>query len=156
MAAETLAALATTGANTLVGAMATDAWQAAKGGVVRLFRRSGGEQQAAIEEQLSRNAIRVEQAQDANSARQRLAPSWQLELESLLAEDPDAAEELTALIAEIQKQLPPAEQVWVQTNIARDQGTLFAVQGGNMVVHQTASPDPSPAPAPDQSTGDSR
>lgn len=158
MVAEYVADLATAGANALVGAMATDAWRAAKTGVVRLFGRTGPEQQAAIEVQLSRNATRVEQAQDAISVRQRLAPAWQLELESLLSEHPDAAAELTALIAEIRTQLPPAERGWVQTNIARDRGTLFAAQGGNVIVHQTAQPDPASAPAaaPDQSTGDSR
>ena len=153
MVAETLTALATTGANTLVAAMATDAWQVAKSGVVRLFRRVDREQQAGIEEQLNRNAVRVEQAEDGNSARQRLAPGWQLELESLLAEDPDAADELQALITEIQKQLPPVQQAWVQTNIARDHSTLFAAQGGNVIVHQ-APPDrpPASAPGPDQGT----
>ena len=142
MVAETLAALATAGATTLVGAMATDAWQTAKTGIARLFGRSGPEQQAAIKAQLGRNATQVEQAEDADRARQRLAASWELELESLLAEDPDAAEELKVLIAQVHAKLPPAQQTWVQTNIARDHGTVFAVQGGNLVIHRTSPQEP--------------
>jgi hypothetical protein len=145
MVAEMLESLAAGGANALVAAMATNAWTLAKTGIARLFRRTGREQQAGIEEQLDRNAALVEQAEDGNSARQSLAGYWQLELKTLLARDPDAAEELRALITKIQERLPPAQQAWVQTNIARDQSSLFAAQGGNVIVHHMP-PDRPPAP----------
>jgi hypothetical protein len=154
MLAETLAALAATGATTLVAAMTTDAWQAARSGVARLFGRDGLARQEAIEAQLAGNAALVAQADDAGRVRQSLVALWQLELESLLRQHPDAAEELGALVAHVQAALPPAQQEWVQTNIARDHGKVFAVQGGNIVFH-SASPRPA-APAADDDIDDSQ
>lgn len=142
MAINELAALATAGANTLVGAMATDAWQVARSGIARLFGRRGGGQEEAIEAQLDRNAALVERAPDADKARRGFAAAWDLELGALLADHPGAAGELEALIAEVRARLPEAQQAWVQTNIARDHGTVFAVQGGNLITHQAPLPEP--------------
>jgi hypothetical protein len=145
-----LAALAMTGATALVGAMATDAWQVAREGIARLFRRRGADHQASIEAQLDRNADLVSKAPDAERARQSLIALWELELTGLMAQDPGAAAELTALITEVHSRLPAAGQQWVQANAARDHGTVFAVQGGNLFVHPAppgrADEDEAPAP----------
>jgi hypothetical protein len=77
----------------------------------------------------------VAQAEDADEVRQSLAPVWRLELAALLRQHPDAEDELRALVAQIQKALPVAQQTWVQTNIAREQATQYNVQHGNMHVH---------------------
>jgi hypothetical protein len=148
MVADELAALATAGATTLVGAMVTDAWQVARSGIARLFGRRGSGQNEAIGAQLDRNAALVERAPDADKARRGLAAAWDLELGALLAEHPDAAGELKALIAEVHGRLPAAQQSWVQTNIARDHGTVFAVLGGNLVVHQAPPAEPPGAGSP--------
>ncbi|MFF7122685.1 MULTISPECIES: hypothetical protein [unclassified Streptomyces] len=124
------------GGTTVVGAMATDSWTVARGGIAKLFGRRGEGRQAAIEAQLDNNAALVVRADDAERVRQSLLPVWQLELESLLGEHPDAAGELRELIDEIRRQLPETQRAWVQNNVAKDGGQVFAVQGGNVVVHQ--------------------
>ncbi|MFF7655741.1 hypothetical protein ACFZCY_38965 [Streptomyces sp. NPDC007983] len=137
------------GGTTVVGAMATDSWIAARGGVARLFRRRGEDQQAAIEAQLDNNAALVARADDAERVRQSLLPVWLLELESLLDQHPDAVDELRELISEVQKRLPETQRAWVQNNVAKDGGQLFAVQGGNVIVHQAP-------PGPGGGTGDAQ
>jgi hypothetical protein len=141
MGAEMLGELVSTAASTLVAAMATDAWGAAKTGITDLFRRKGSPGDlAVVEVQLDRHAHQVAAASDADAIRRRLAPSWEVEIEALLAQDPDAVRALTALIAEVQGMLPQQQRAWVQTNIARDHGTVFAVQSGNIVIHQDPPP----------------
>jgi len=117
-----LAALATAGGTALVGAMATDAWQAARSGVARLFGR-GGTPPETIEAQFDSHAALVADAEDPNVVRQSLAPVWQLQLEALLRQHPDIEEEMRSLVAEVQEQLPASQKTWVQTNIARDRAT---------------------------------
>ncbi|MFE7568959.1 hypothetical protein ACFU76_18680 [Streptomyces sp. NPDC057539] len=152
-----MTALALTGATTVVAAMATDAWQTTRTGMAVLFRRSGRTQQAAVEAQLEGNAALVAQAEDPERARQALLPVWQLQLEALLRRHPDATDDLRALVDEVRAELPRAEQHWVQTNIARDNGRIFASQQGDVIVHE--HPDagqlrpPTPASPPGTSAG---
>ncbi|WP_067964813.1 hypothetical protein [Nocardiopsis trehalosi] len=133
---ETLAALALSGGTTLVGAMATSAWQAASSGVARLFARRGDD----VAGQLDDHAALVDRAPDPDQARQSLVPLWRLHLEDLLRRDPAAADELRDLIDRVRSQLPATEQRWVQTIVAKDGGQAFGAQGGNVIVHQ-AGPD---------------
>jgi LmbE family N-acetylglucosaminyl deacetylase len=150
-----IAALAMTGATTVVAAMATDAWQAARSGTVRLFDRSDASQQADIKAQLDSTADLVRRAPDAGRARQGLVPVWQLRLEELLGQYPEAAAELEDLVRQVRTTLPAAQQHWVQTNVARDNGQVFAALGGNVVVHQ-AAPGPPQPPAPPADAGHDR
>ncbi|WP_060887314.1 hypothetical protein [Streptomyces caniscabiei] len=129
------------GGTTVVAAMATDSWTVARGGVARLFRRRGEDQQTAIEAQLDNNEALVARAHDAERVRQTLLPVWMLELESLLDAYPDAADELRELIEEIKKRLPETRQLQVQHNVAKDNGQVFAALGGNVIVHP-APPGP--------------
>jgi hypothetical protein len=131
-----LVALAGTGARTLVAAMTTDAWHTARAGFLRLFGRAE-EPPQRVEVQLDGNAALVAQAADPVGLRQGLAAIWQAEIESLLRSHPEVADELGALLAEVRAELPRSLQSFVQTNVARDGGTVFAVQGGNMVVHDS-------------------
>src|SRR5581483_9272505 len=71
---EVAAALAEAGGSALVGAMATDAWQATRSGVARLFGRDGSARRAAIEAQLDGNAALVAQAEDPDEVRASLVP----------------------------------------------------------------------------------
>lgn len=135
MLAETLAALAGAGGTALVAAMATDAWQATRSGVARLFGRGGPDRQTAVEAQLDGNAALVARAEDPDEVRQTLAPVWRLELAALLREHPDAEDELRTLVAQIRQALPAPQQAWVQTNIAGGQATQYNVQHGDMHVH---------------------
>jgi hypothetical protein len=133
-------AMAMAGATTIVAAMATDTWSAAREGAAKLFRRGLG-QQAHIEGQLDANAALVVQARDADRARGALTGLWQLELEGFLTRHPDAAEELGTLIAQIQAGLPEAQQQWVQHNTARDHSLLNAVQHGTQHNYYMDCPD---------------
>lgn len=135
MLGELAAALADAGGTALVGAMATDAWQATRSGVSRLFGRGGSARQSVIEAQLDDNAALVAQAEDPEAARQSLVPVWRLQLEALLRQHPDAEEELRVLVAQVRQALPASQQAWVQTNIARDEATQNIVQHGTLHVH---------------------
>lgn len=132
---EALATLAMTGATTIVAAMATQAWQATRVGVLQLFHRDQT-QQTSIAAQLDGDDVLVTQDSDADGARRALVPSWKLRLEKLLRQHPDAADELRALMAEVQAELPQPQQRWVQNNTSHDRGTVFAVLGGNLHLHR--------------------
>lgn len=142
MLVEGLAELAAAGGTGLVGAMATDAWQATRAGVARLFGRAGPQRQAEIGTQLDSNAALVAEATDPGEVeeiRQSLAGMWRLELAALLRRDSGAEDELRALITQIHDALPAPQQTWVQTNIARDHATQNIVQHGNLHVHRPES-----------------
>ncbi|MFI7519852.1 hypothetical protein [Micromonospora globbae] len=157
MLTEALAALAANGGAALVAAMATDAWQAARDGMARLFGRQGSQRQAAIETQLDSNVVLVERAGDPAQARQGLVPLWQMELMQLLAEHPEAEAELRELVADLRDALPTTQQQWVQvvlTTIARDNSRQFTAVWGNVIYHESPSSAagrqrPSPAEAED-------
>lgn len=149
-----LEALALTGATTVVAAMATEAWQAARTGTTRLFHHGGQAQQDAVEARLNANAALAARAPDMDRARQGLVPVWQLELEELMRRHPDAAGELQALVDQVQAELPRTQKDWVQTqtNIARDHGIVYAVQHGTQHINYMDSPNPRPPAtlAPDE------
>jgi hypothetical protein len=134
-----LAGLAAAGGRSLVGAMATDAWQVARNGMARLFGRCGAQRRAAVEAQLDANVALVERASEPDQARQRLAPVWELELALLLKGDPESEAELRQLIAHLCDALPLGKQLWVQTNVAHGGSRVFAVQGGNIVYHEATA-----------------
>lgn len=118
MLAESLVALATAGSTALVGAMATDAWQATRSGLLRLFGRGtpcAQDDPPPLAAQLDGDAALVAGVEDAELARQNLLPSWRLRLEEFLrARAPEAAEELRELTERTTAALPRAEQHWVQ------------------------------------------
>ncbi|WP_413798302.1 hypothetical protein [Streptomyces iranensis] len=143
MVPEAITALAGTGAGALVSAMASDAWQTGRNGVIRLFRREGDAQRASLEGRLDHHATLIERAGDPDQARQLIVGQWQLELVQLLTEHPDAESELRRLVEEIQSELPRGGRNWVMTNIARDHGTVYGAMGGNVIhYHQGMPSDP--------------
>ncbi|MGA5424930.1 hypothetical protein [Streptomyces lavendulocolor] len=130
MLEEQIVTLAASGGAAVVAAMATDAWQTTRDGVVRLFRRQGAEVEGRLDEDAALVATAAED-ESAEAARQALAPGWALKLRTLLAAHPEYAEELRALL--------PAEggaPHSVQYNTARDQGRVFGVQNGSIVIRQ--------------------
>lgn len=122
-------------ATTFVGAMATSVWQDIRSGIVDLFRRASSVQHAAITAQLDSHAALVAQSEDSERARHYLVPVWQLQLEDLLRKNPDAEAELRTLVERAGSLLPADQRAWVQTNIARDGGQVFAAQGGSVIIH---------------------
>lgn len=154
-AQQLLQALALTGGTTVVAAMATDAWQAVRVRIARLFRRGDPAHRSAIEAQLANSNTLVAQAEDAGRARTGLVALWQLQLEALLREYPDAEEELRTLIAEVSGALP---QSWVQNITARDHSHAYGAQHGNVNVYHAspgqAQPKGAADPAMDPGCGD--
>jgi hypothetical protein len=136
MLAEELATLAGTSAVTLVAAMTTDAWDAIRTGISRLFGLSGEARRHAAEIQLDSTAQHVARADDKDRVRQNLVGVWTLEFEELLSRHPDAAGDLRALMDGARGSLPQAQQAWVQTIIAYG-GLSVGVQGGNVIMHGT-------------------
>ncbi|MGW7557805.1 hypothetical protein [Streptomyces rimosus] len=125
--------------------MATDSWSLARARVAELFRRRGGEgRQQAIEGQLDSNERLVTEAEDRDLVRRTLLPMWQLELRSPLQRDPEAAEELRALIEEV-RPAGSSTPKWVQDVVVRDNAKAFVVQSGNIVNHHHGS-----GPVPDR------
>ncbi|MER6086310.1 hypothetical protein [Streptomyces sp. NPDC001833] len=147
MTQQEIAALAMTGATTIVAAMATDAWATVRGGFSAFIHRRSPDLHAGIEARLDDAAALLAQARDAESARGVLVGLWQLELERFLAAHPDAAEELEVQTAEMRAALPAPQQQWVQRNTARDHGVVNAVQDGTQHNHYMDSPGTQP-PAP--------
>jgi hypothetical protein len=145
---EELENLAESGAIALVGAMATEAFQAARSGIGRLFGRRGSGEQDAAQTRLDEDADLVghTEASEQDEVRGDLARVWRRRLRLLLNEDPESGRELSELVARIQAALPQTQQQWVQTNIARSHGTVYSAQGGNVIHYQT--PDRRVPPAP--------
>jgi hypothetical protein len=137
--ADTVANLAVSGATTIVSAMATDAWHSVRDGVLRLFRRHGRDR-VAIEAQLDEDAELVERDEDPDAARGDLAGLWRRRLALLLAESPDAADDLSALIEQAGALLAPQQTGWIQqNNIALHGGRAEGAIYGN-VIHYEAMP----------------
>ncbi|MGH3856201.1 MAG: hypothetical protein ACRDR6_22480 [Pseudonocardiaceae bacterium] len=123
--------------------MATDAWEAARDHVARLFDRGDASRLEAIEAVLDGDAdilIGADEA-DRESVRQELAAVWRRRMVRLLDQHPDVAPDLEELITAIRVRLPPEQQGWVQHNTATAGGTVIAHQGtGSQHIHYDQSP----------------
>jgi hypothetical protein len=146
--ADWVTALAASGGGALLGAAATDAWQTARAGIVRLFERTGQGRQELVAEWLDEDAAAIGQAGAAerDQVRQRLLPAWQTRLADLLAEYSGAAGERSDVANElrdwreaVRAQWPARRQTWVMTITARD-GLVLAAQGGDVNYHGSATP----------------
>jgi hypothetical protein len=127
-----LTALAEAGAAVVVSAMATDLWRSVKEGTLAVFRRLGRDRRRAVADQLEGNAEMVRDADRPGEVRQALFAFWALELAAVLRQDPQARTELTRLVAGFEGRRPAT--ALVQTNTARDSGTVYAVQHGDQHV----------------------
>jgi hypothetical protein len=135
---EAVAELAMTGAATVVGAMATDAWQAARTKVAGLLGRGDDSRRELAETRLERAAAEVEIAEPdrREEVRERIAAAWQVRLVDLLEEHPEAEAELRRVIEDLSSRLPPAQQSWVQHITASGQGSVAqGVMFGNIINH---------------------
>ncbi|MEV0277759.1 hypothetical protein AB0I22_15460 [Streptomyces sp. NPDC050610] len=96
-----LAALAASGATTVVGLMASDAWTQAKQRLARFFARDGDESAADGELELSCEELTA--ARDGSDERTAadIEADWRQRLRYVLRTDPAAADELRALLAEL-------------------------------------------------------
>jgi hypothetical protein len=133
---ETLMAVVAAGGSTLVGAVATDAWQSARDGVVRLFAKAGRREDAAAR-WTDEMADELEASTPAERAavEQRWVRTWQQRLHDLVEEDPQLGEDLRQWSEAVRARLPAERQSWVNTFIATDHARQYNAPGGSITVH---------------------
>ncbi|MGP2441465.1 NB-ARC domain-containing protein [Streptomyces sp. JW3] len=146
-----LAALAASGATTLVALMVSESWERAKGALSRFFgRRAAGEN---AEEELQASSAELGSAQVSGdvSARADLQARWQQRLEEIFREDPGAAQELAGLLSEL---APDASRTFVSlVSGGVNYGPAFQgshIHGGITFNVQPAPSGPGPHALPDQ------
>lgn len=97
-----LVALAASGATTLVGLMVSETWTQARDRVARFFAR-GGDGTTPVEEELrlSQQELMAARASQDELAASDIEAGWRTRLRRALQADPEAAEELRLLLAEL-------------------------------------------------------
>ncbi|GGP78388.1 hypothetical protein GCM10010278_66000 [Streptomyces melanogenes] len=130
----------------LVAAMATDAWQQARDGVVALWRRVHPERADQVGgelETLRTQVLQARQNQDPDTE-QALEGMWRLQLQALLQRDPQASDELFRLLRDrLTPALNPGERERVGAIIQNSTvygGTNFNIGGNYYDNKGTASP----------------
>ncbi|MFJ8971982.1 hypothetical protein OG582_23295 [Streptomyces anulatus] len=132
-----LTLLAEAGAAAVVAAMATDLWQGTRDGVLGLFRRDAPDSAAPVGARLDEGAALVRTSAAPDDVRRALAGTWARELHELLRRDPACRVPLARLTAEVDGVFASGRTAVAleQNNTARDSGTVFAVQHGD--IHTT-------------------
>lgn len=102
-------ALAMAAATALVGALATDAWQAARSAVLALWRRVHPDRVPTLEKELGE--ARSDVLAGGQQAAQEVAVTWKRQLLHLLNDDPLAEAELQRILdEELTPLLSPAQR----------------------------------------------
>jgi hypothetical protein len=149
-----LTLLAEAGATAVVATMATDLWRSTKDTVLGLFRRGAPERGDALAARLEENAALVRAAADSEEVRRVLCGVWARELAELLRREPACRTSLARLTADIDRAFATGRGTFTleQNNTARESGTVFAVQQGDIhTTHTTQAPD-----RPDRADGGTR
>jgi hypothetical protein len=105
MEIEALAALA---GNAIVAAAVTDAFEGVRAKVARIFGRGRSDPRIQRRLDQTRQQLAVTTPGELERAQETQARQWQTRIADLLADHPEAAAELQALMAEFQPALPPA------------------------------------------------
>ncbi len=106
-----LAALTSTAATTVVKLLATTAWEKAKSAIGGLWRRVHRERAETVQAELEEaraEVLAVRQVGD-EQAEQALVGEWQGRLRRLVAADPQLADELRRVIAQLHSALADAD-----------------------------------------------
>ena len=101
-------ALAALAGNTIVAAVVTDAFDGIRAKVVRIFGRDKPDLRIQRRLEETRQQLAAAGPEDLESAQARQVRQWETRLADLLADHPDVAAELQALIAEFRPALPQA------------------------------------------------
>ncbi|WUH92595.1 hypothetical protein OG900_22465 [Streptomyces sp. NBC_00433] len=111
-----LASLTQSAGTTVVALMATDAWQAARGHVMDLWRRvqPGRAEAAAVHLDASHEDALAAVSADDQQTLGELRAQWQGLFRRLLAAHPEAVGELRALLDELRSPDTPAPPATVQ------------------------------------------
>ncbi|MFE7264647.1 hypothetical protein ACFU9B_21665 [Streptomyces sp. NPDC057592] len=123
-----LAALAASGATTLVGHMVSDAWTHTRERVARFLAR--GEETGGVDEELEASRaelIAAHESEDPDVAAD-IEDEWRLRMRRALRADPAAAQELRLLLGELAPRTADVPTVTVNNNISG--GTQSVVNQG--------------------------
>jgi hypothetical protein len=140
-----LAGLAASGATTVVGLMASDAWAQVRARLARFFARGGtegAEEAAGADLERSRGelaeALRARDADTEDDVR----AEWRLRLRRMLQADPAAAAELRRLLAELAAEPPAAGGTTYYTTNATHGGVYHeaVIQAGSIHYHGVRPP----------------
>ncbi|MEU6315651.1 hypothetical protein [Streptomyces sp. NPDC047014] len=130
-----LVALTSTAATTVVGLLATDAWEQAKLAVARLWVRGRPEQAGTIEAELveARAEVLAFRRAGDDGAEEDLTAEWRARLRRLLAADPALERDLRELLAELAPlESAPARPGRVEMHgTASDEARIY-MSGGDM------------------------
>ncbi|MEU9191189.1 hypothetical protein AB0D14_43230 [Streptomyces sp. NPDC048484] len=96
-----LAALAASGASTLVGLMVSETWAQVRDRLTRFFARGGDERAVDEELRLSRGELAAAREAEDEDALADIEAVWRTRLRRALQADSGAADELRSLLAEI-------------------------------------------------------
>ncbi|MFJ9842599.1 hypothetical protein ACIRYZ_19365 [Kitasatospora sp. NPDC101155] len=138
MSGELITELASTGALALVNAVATDAWQGARAGFMRLLGRGEAERERLVATRIDEVATQLEQAGEdhQDQVRGALLLVWRTRFADLLEERPDAIGEMRALVAQLQAVLPDAPS---QGGAAVGTGSAFSANTGGLNITNTGT-----------------
>ncbi|MER7408538.1 hypothetical protein ABT373_40450 [Streptomyces sp. NPDC000070] len=113
-----LAALAASGATTVVTLMVSDAWEQARTRVVRLFARGGDEASVEADAEVFREELLAARAAGDTEVVSDVEEEWRLRLRRVLRSDPAAAQELRELLDELGPQSGERPSVSVHNSIS--------------------------------------
>ncbi|WP_406439165.1 hypothetical protein OHB14_51320 [Streptomyces sp. NBC_01613] len=140
-----LAALAASGATTLVGLMVSESWEQVKAQLARLLGRRGTPDSAQDGEQVlqtDRDRLASARAALDQDTETRLHGSWQQRILEILRSDPSRGDELLALLAELAPQAGPTVVSSVFGGVNHGPAFQGSAIYGNVTFHV-----PRPAPA---------
>ncbi|QKW07122.1 hypothetical protein HUT18_12650 [Streptomyces sp. NA04227] len=154
-----LAALAASAATSVVSVMVTETWTQVRGRLVRFLNRGGDErEQEALEGevQLDQEELTAAHASGDEQAAADVEAGWRTRMRRALLADPAAAEELRAILRELDQAQPPRPSVVVNNTVSG--GTYHApvvmaqnVSGG---IHQHGGAAPSGPTGPGRAPED--
>ncbi|CAL9387258.1 hypothetical protein [Streptomyces sp. enrichment culture] len=126
-----LVALASTGAAALVQQMVGEAWEQTRGRVAAFFARRSGQDVAVIDGELEEARAELVDAERSgdDEARDEALTEWRSRMRRALRNDPEAAQELRALLDELKGTEAAPRQI-VETHNTMSHST---VHGGTVI-----------------------
>ncbi|MEU6734771.1 hypothetical protein ABZ929_16460 [Streptomyces physcomitrii] len=116
-----LAGLASSAATAVVGLMLSEAWEQGRSRLARFLGRGGGEAAVAeVEEELRSSQRELVAARDSGDEEEAgdIQLAWRQRMRRALREDPEAAEELRRLLAELEAETGKGTGVTVTNTIS--------------------------------------
>jgi hypothetical protein len=153
MLAETLQQLAQLAGLAVVAAAVTDAWQTARRGTARLLGRGDPTKEKLAEQRLedTREQLTSLKGAELEQVRATLVERWTTRLADLLEEDPSVADELRALVEEIQAELPSGSVSAADHSVAAGQDVNVSADHDSVsaaVLHGNVTPPGPTGPGP--------